>query len=172
MKIKKEFIIIGIVLLGFIIYQFVRPNDVIAIEEEKLAVEEKGLNYVYVDIKGEVELPGVYKLEDTLRIYEAIKLAGGITTNASVNGINLSSLVEDGSIIVIPNLEDKSHNFININLATVEMLITLPKLGESRAKGIIQYREENGYFKNKEEIMNVTGIGESIYNEIKDFITS
>ena len=60
---------------------------------------------------------------------------------------------------------------VNINTATAEELALLPSLGEKRAKAIIEYREEHGKFERSEEIKNVNGIGEKIFEEIKDKIT-
>jgi len=59
---------------------------------------------------------------------------------------------------------------ININAASLSELTTLPEIGEKRAQAIIDYREKIGYFKAIEEIKNVKGIGESIYQKIKDKI--
>ncbi len=60
---------------------------------------------------------------------------------------------------------------ININNATTEQLMTLEGVGESKAKSIIEYREKNGQFNKIEDIMNVDGIGEALYNKIKNHIT-
>ena len=60
---------------------------------------------------------------------------------------------------------------INLNKATQTELETLPGIGPSTAEKIIEYRKENGNFKNIEDIMNVNGIGESKYNKIKDLIS-
>ena len=59
---------------------------------------------------------------------------------------------------------------VSINTGTIEELITLDGIGESKAKAIIEYREKNGEFKNLEDLMNVSGIGESAYSKIKDNI--
>ena len=61
---------------------------------------------------------------------------------------------------------------ININTASVDELLELSGVGESKAKNIIEYRETNGQFKNIEEIKNVSGIGDSLFNKIKDSITT
>jgi len=66
--------------------------------------------------------------------------------------------------------ETKNDNLISINSATKEELMTLTGIGESKAESIIKYREENDGFKNLEEIKNVSGIGESAYSKIKDYI--
>lgn len=59
---------------------------------------------------------------------------------------------------------------INLNTATAEELMTLPGIGESKAGDIIAYREENGGFSSPEEIMQIRGIKEGLYNRIKDDI--
>ena len=71
------------------------------------------------------------------------------------------------------NLKDDSSNnkLVNINLATEEELSTLNGIGSSKAKKIIEYRTENGKFNNITDIMNVSGIGETIFAKIKSFIT-
>lgn len=68
---------------------------------------------------------------------------------------------------------DNSENYglININTADQKTLESLPGIGEKRASDIISYRETNGGFKNISEIKNIKGIGDSIYNQIKDSIT-
>lgn len=60
---------------------------------------------------------------------------------------------------------------ININTATIDELLKISGIGESKAKNIIEYREKNGDFKNIEDIKNINGIGDSLFNKIKDSIT-
>ena len=60
---------------------------------------------------------------------------------------------------------------ININTATLEDLQALSGIGEVKAKSIIDYREENGDFLRIEEIMEVPGIGEKMFDGIKEYIT-
>lgn len=67
--------------------------------------------------------------------------------------------------------ESKDEYPININTATKEELMKLPEIGETRAKAIIEYRENHGGFFTKDEIKNVKGIGDAIYNGLKDLIT-
>ena len=62
-------------------------------------------------------------------------------------------------------------SLININTDNQEQLMTLPGIGESKAAAIITYREENGRFSSKEDIKNVSGIGEATYANLKDLIT-
>lgn len=163
----------------------------------KLAEETKANNYV--DVKGSVKKPGVYEFKENDRVIDAIKLAGGLTKNADTSNINLSKKLKSEMVIVINtkselknnnNLtcdavctrevievnncietENKTNNKININTADINKLTELDGIGESKAKTIIEYRTTNGLFKNIEDIKNISGIGESLYNKIKDKIT-
>lgn len=72
----------------------------------------------------------------------------------------------------ISNNGEEDSVLININTANKEELLTIPGIGEAKAKAIINYRERNGKFKNIEEIQNVDGIGSKLYEEIKIYITT
>jgi competence protein ComEA len=66
------------------------------------------IRYIFVDIKGEVKYPGVYRVEVGTRVYECIEEAGGLKENADATGINLSAIVSDGMIIEVPELVNES----------------------------------------------------------------
>lgn len=170
-------------------------------EKEEITYKEvsKENTNVFVDIKGSVNNPGVYEVSNTSRVNDVISLAGGLTENADTSDINLAKIVKDEMTIIIYSKEEvlekykkevctcdcpyitndaciteesnEENNLININTASLEELITLPGLGESKAKEIISYREKNGNFTSIENIKNVTGIGEAIFEKIKDYIT-
>lgn len=134
---------------------------------------------IYVYICGFVEQPGVYSVIDGSRIFEVINMAGGLTKEAVAGSINQAETVCDGDMIYIPyegeSVKFKSGNkedsgLVNINSASTEQLMTLPGIGESRAKAIVDYREQNGGYNTIEDIMNVSGIKESAFNKIKDYI--
>ena len=72
---------------------------------------------------------------------------------------------EDAAII------DNTPKIISINTATKEELMTLKGIGESKALAIITYREEHGPFTNIEDIKNIKGIGDKMFDAIKDYIT-
>ena len=147
---------------------------------------------IVIHITGEIKKEGIIEINEGGRISDAIEEAGGLTNEADLNKINLAYELEDGQKIYIPNKKDKDVNeyitdgayesvlqgdkiesntsYININKATAEELQTLNGIGESLAKSIIEYRETNGKFKNKEDLKNVAGIGDSKYDKIKDDI--
>ena len=77
----------------------------------------------------------------------------------------------DTKISTSTNEENTQTTIVNINTATISELTTLPGLGEKKAEAIIKYREEHGNFEKIEDITNVSGIGNSIYESIKDLIT-
>ena len=173
-------------------------EDITYIETTTKLVEKTKANN-YVDVKGSVKKPGVYEFKENDRVIDAIKLAGGLTKNADTSNINLSKKLKSEMVIVINtkselknnnNLtcdavctrevievnncietENKTNNKININTADINKLTELDGIGESKAKTIIEYRTTNGLFKNIEDIKNISGIGESLYNKIKDKIT-
>ncbi len=95
------------------------------------------------------------------------------------NKIDDSNITKDKEIIeakkeetiTTNNEEESKTNLISINKATKEELMSLPGIGESKALTIIKYREENGSFASIEDIKNVNGIGDSLFDKIKDYIT-
>lgn len=156
-------------------------------------VTQAGLIVVYVC--GAVNSPGVYELENDSRIADAVSMAGGLLQDADSDSINLAGRISDGMKIRIPfegeiladenndgeqstsgnigedNVSAESTNEkININNATKEQLMTLSGVGESKANAIIEYRNTKGTFKTIEEIMNIEGIKEGVFNKIKDSI--
>ena len=136
---------------------------------------------IYVHICGEVKHPGVYELPEGSRIFEAVEAAGGFTEEAAQASLNLAQMISDEAQIVIltqKEAEEKvrlereqAAGIVNINTASKEQLMTLTGIGESRAEDIIRYRKESGGFQSIEEIKNVPGIKESAYLKIKDSIT-
>ena len=119
-----------------------------------------------------------YKLEDGMKIYIPSKeeVENSKNNGTSVNG-GVSSSNEyysygentNGSSNV-NSKKDESNKKVNINTANKEELDTLPGIGEATADKIIEYRNKNGKFKTKEEIKEVSGIGDSKYERIKDLI--
>ncbi len=201
MKITKKtmiFIISTIFLLSALVYNLLyinnKKNEIIQeIEgEEEIKIVEEEVKMIYIDVGGEVNMPGLYCLPEGSRVNDAIIIAGGLTEKADLSEVNLAYILSDALKITIPQKESeikkkktiisKSINVssnsstesskVNINTATKEQLKTLSGIGDSTAEKIIKYREENGVFSNIEELKNVSGIGESKYNKIVNNITT
>lgn len=137
-----------------------------------------------VYISGEVKNTGVYYLKKDSRITDLINICGGITEEADVSKINPAQKLNDSDKIIIPkkeenlnteSIEDTNESDINvqekinINTAAKDELTSLNGIGEATANKIINYRNKNK-FKEIEDIMNVPGIGEAKFNNIKDYI--
>lgn len=131
---------------------------------------------IYVHVCGQVRQPGVVTLPDGSRAWEAVEAAGGLTEEAQEAAVNLAAALRDGEKLYIPGEgesmpEASDGSLINLNTADADRLQTLPGIGESRAADILSYRERQGGFRTIEEIMQVPGIKESIFEKIRDKIT-
>lgn len=145
----------------------------------------------YVYITGSVNYPGVYEVSEGSRIFNVIEAAGGTTREAALEYIDMAAYVSDGCSIHIYSLtealdanlsisdggsyipsssENSSNTLVNINTASLEELMTLSGIGQSKAQSIITYRQEHGGFKSIEEIMDISGIKEAAFGKIKDNI--
>lgn len=155
---------------------------------------------IYVDVKGEVYLPGVYEVTSDMRLIDAIELAGGFSDKANQNPVNLSLKLTDQMVIFIPEIgavdeesgeletsdapieeavitvpqedsEEATSGKININLADSIELQQLSGIGEKKAEQIMIYRQENGSFQEIEDLKNVSGIGEKTFEALQGNIT-
>ena len=181
--------------------------------------EKDNISEFYVEIKGAVNSPGVFKVTSDNIINDVINMAGGLKNNAYTKNINLSKNVSKEMVVYVytnyeysllntkeekttecncpkqdistctdkgasvitsdenkpeelPNSNSEVENSkVNINNATKEMLTSLSGIGDAKAQKIIDYRNENGLFKSIEDIKNVTGISEKLFEQIKEFIT-
>jgi competence protein ComEA len=123
-----------------------------------------------VEVKGEVRSPGVFSVSPGMRVFEAVALAGGLTDAADVRTISMSTLLEDAMVIHIRPYETIASTLININTASVSELMMLPGFGVSRSQDVIDHRNQNGPFRRIEDIVNVKGIGQATFEQIKELI--
>jgi len=150
-------------------------------------------NKVMIDVGGEVINPGVYELKNGDRINEALVVAGGLSAKADRDwvekNLNKAEKLVDGQKIYIPKVGEilgendvsdrdvaryvstnSDNKIVRINSATIEQLDTLSGIGPAIAQRIIDYREKNGGFKNVEELKLVSGIGDKLFEKIKNNI--
>lgn len=154
----------------------VEEVDLDALEQDSDTAPEPEM--ITVHLVGAVKNPGVYDLPAGARVYELLEAGGGAAKKADLESVNLARPLYDGEQVQIyaagegpAGGEGAAEEKININKATVEELQTLPSIGEVRAQGIIEYRDKNGPFTAIEELMDVSGIGAGIFNQIKDQVT-
>lgn len=144
---------------------------------------------VAVYICGAVRREGLYYLEPGQRVYDLVELAGGFRKHASRDCENLARTPQDGEQIRIytrkqwrqrQNTEGSSSGTaaqqeqtdrVNLNQASLEELMTLPGVGQSKAQAILDYRDTNGSFAKIEDIMQISGIKDGIFQKIKEKIT-
>lgn len=189
-------IIIGIL---YFIYNGIDKKSTDQIDNNMLSIEnntkenEESKELVIVHITGAVKTPGIVKLPEGARIEDAIDKAGGLTEDADISDVNLAYVLEDGIKIKIPTISEEKNEeiiinssgegivekeisnnsenkIININKANETDLQTLPGIGASLAGRIVEYRDSNGKFNEIEDIKNVSGIGDSKYENIKNLI--
>lgn len=155
-------------------------------EESRMTEEkEEMVSGCYVYVCGAVTAPGVYFLPEGSRVYEALMAAGGMLAEAENKAVNQAEMVTDGQMIWIPTKEEAAEDVfvgggaetaeisdgkVNLNTAGIEELMTLPGIGQSKAEKIVSYRAEHGNFASVEELMNVEGIKEGVFNRVKDSI--
>lgn len=151
---------------------------------------------ITVHVAGAVNNPGVYRLRYGSRVNDGVVAAGGATTTANLDVINLATVLNEGEQIYVPKRGEKPHTItgrpqvggatggatgatggatganggvlqmININLASVVELEQLPGVGPATAKAIVAYREKNGAFLRVEDLLKVRGIGPAKLSEI------
>lgn len=155
---------------------------------------------IAVYISGEVKSPQVVKMKTGDRLVDAVEKCGGMTKDADLNAVNLALLLKDEAHYIIPKIGDtnistqssanvstsgektvnqssnnntsnSSNTKVNINTADKTALMSLPSIGEKTAQKIIDYRENVGKFNAKEDLKNVSGIGDKKYSKLEELIT-
>lgn len=157
------------------------PQPDKAVETAAVPEETTGSGEIYVHVCGHVKKPGLYILGRGARAGEAVEAAGGLKPGADEASVNLAAPLEDGMQLYIASRRKEGdasgkgdgdgEGKININRADVGELTTLSGIGESRARAIIAWREENGAYSSIEDVKNVSGIGDGIFERIKNMIT-
>ncbi|MCH1625004.1 helix-hairpin-helix domain-containing protein [Ferdinandcohnia quinoae] len=192
LKSKKVFIsgcVISLLVIAIIYQVFlkVEKNDQEIVMTDQLIEEvveetvdtEEVEKSIFVDVKGAVHDGGVFEIMSGKRVKDAIKLAGGFTEDADERQVNLAQILEDEMVIYVPVIGEvtppeqivsgsNNDGKISINKATSEELQTLTGIGPSKAAAILSYREENGPFKQLEDLLQVSGIGQKSFEKIKD----
>lgn len=168
-----------------------QPKEPLVTDREQIDVPKNLCCYVC----GAVKKPGVYTFSQGARMNELIEQAGGFTKDAAVTYLNLAKTVTDSEKIYVPTKDEVTsfganesvvdhlqegtttesktgaEDKVNINTADIDKLTSLPGIGEAKAGSIISYREDHGAFQSIEELKNVEGIKDGVFNKIKDLIS-
>lgn len=154
-------------------------EEMVSEDPGKEQTEEEKTEEIYVYVCGAVNAPGVYRLSAESRVFEAIEAAGGMSAGAASDYLNQAEMLSDGQQIYVPGAEEAAQapsalpageedGKVNLNTAGKEELMTLSGIGEVKAEAVIRYREEHGGFDSVEELKQVEGIKDGVYNQIKD----
>lgn len=159
-----------------------RPPEPIAIEPPR-PTATPGPIQVYVS--GAVTNPDVYQMASGSLVQDAITLAGGPTGEADLNLLNLAQRLQDGDQIYVPVSGEMpppplvssgpdtvdTTSVVNINTAEQAELETLPGIGPALAGRIIEYRQLNGPFPSVDALEDVSGIGPTTLEDIRDSVS-
>jgi competence protein ComEA len=152
------FLLIFIIILGAIVIRIRfdkgQPISLTPVKTETI----KG----NISVEGAVNSPGLYPLRQNDTLETIIQASGGTDDAADVSRIRL---------YVPSTRESEQAQLIDLNRADAWLLSALPGIGNTRAQAIVDYRLQNGNFSDIHEITRVEGIGESIFEKIKPYIT-
>lgn len=198
-KIRNVFILLFLLTLSCLLNGCSEKQEILLYEEETAAADQPMADStaaqetetevsaeIRVYVCGAVVSPGVITLTRQERIGDAIAKAGGLTAAAEPRAVNQAGFLEDGMQILVPTQEEvqsggvplaaadmtgqSEAGKVNLNQADTEELKSLPGIGDAKAADIIRYREQNGGFKDIEEIKNISGIKDAVFEKLKDKI--
>lgn len=150
-------------------------EDIIVVEKETDEILD-----IIVEIKGEVQKPGVYAMPVNSRLNDLLAVSGGVSDFANLRNVNLAMKIEDGESFYIPSIHDEEEEIvlgdqkqedgkIDLNKASREDLMSVTGIGPATADNILAYREEVGKFNSVDELVHVNRIGDKTLEKIRDF---
>jgi competence protein ComEA len=140
-----------------------------------------------VYVVGAVRRPGVYRLAEGTRVEDAVLRAGGTTPKADLIGVNLAAPLADGEQVLVPARlpaavaaaegsvgsgggRPTPPGPVQLSVATVEQLDTLPGIGPVTAQKIVDYRTAHGAFRSVDALDDVPGIGPSRVEQLRGLV--
>ncbi|MCD8195066.1 MAG: helix-hairpin-helix domain-containing protein [Coprobacillus sp.] len=165
------FVVAAVAICGFLVVDSVTVGSGVS-----SAVVDDLEGSLYITIEGQIKNAGTYSFSsEDVTMKDLIKAAGGVTDIADSRAYYESAELVGGGCYYIPSMYDESDycnisaiSKVNLNTGDSTELSQLSGVGSSTAEKIIDYREENGDFMTIESIVNVSGIGDSLYNKIRD----
>lgn len=141
---------------------------------------------LFVHVSGAVNKPGLIRLTPGARVVDAVEAAGGFAEGADPAGLNLARRLHDGEqlrapLVGEPVLADGAADpaggavtegaLVDLNTASTTQLESLPRIGPAMAQRIVDWRTSNGRFGAVTDLLKVTGIGQKLFDGIKDKVT-
>lgn len=139
---------------------------------------------VTVHVAGNVVAPGVYRFASGSRVVDAVRSAGGASSSADLNAINLADPLNDGEQVYVPAIGERPPAAdvatettgalrlpIDVNQASIEELEVLPGIGPATAAAIVAHRDRHGPFVTIDGLLEVTGIGPAKLAALAGLIT-
>ena len=153
------------------------PISVAPTPADAMATDLNTFDQIVIDVKGDVNSPGLVTLRAGSRVADAIAAAGGLAIDADVSNINLAERLSDGQMIYVGQSQSSGIGIgigvdrrVNLNLATAAELDTLPGVGPVMAGRIIAWRDLNQRFHTIEQLQEVPGIGSKVFKNLKPLI--
>lgn len=166
---------------GSVVWSSIKPpvEEVIVDAESESAqtIATEGSRELVIHVSGEVVSPGIISLAEGSRVIDAVERAGGNTSLAALDSINLARLVVDGEHLIIPAEGEvivssvAAGGLMSLSLASEQELQELPGVGPAIASRIVSWREVNGPFRHVEDILAVSGIGPATLEKFRDRVT-
>jgi competence protein ComEA len=136
---------------------------------------------IRVHVTGAVQRPGVVPLRSGDRLAEALAAAGGASTAADLDDLNLARRLRDGEQVVIPEKPRRTASVapittlppgarLDLNRATEAQLDALPAIGPTYAKRIVDSRAVDGPFKSMQDLVDRRIVPKATYDKIRDLL--
>ena len=180
-------LIIGIVVVALgisaagVVVKAAGQTEIVAAQETQGPVGERAIApassaqpLLIIHVTGAVRNPGVIEIPEGARVFEAIEKAGGFTTEARSDAVNLARFLVDGEHLSIPTISeelpaaDVSGGRVSLSLASPSELETLPGIGPTIAARIVAWRETHGPFRHVDDVLAVSGIGPATLEGFRD----
>ena len=145
-------------------------------------------NLLIVHIAGSVAKPGIVRMAPGSRLFEALEAAGGALPDAALATVNLAAELQDGMQVLVPRAAEAAANPqaavpsapggaalsrpgpVNLNRASIEELLALPRIGPVTAQRILEWRAANGRFRSVDDLAAVDGIGMKTLESLRSLL--
>ena len=177
-------LILALCIGSFLAYSRSRPRRVEVSGAGEATASAPGARTITVHVAGAVLSPGLCRLWEGSRVADALEKAGGASADAQLDDLNLAGKLADGQKVMVPRkaqpeaqpaagqvTAQPASTLVNLNTATPEQLDALPGVGPTMAAKIIEYRQKNGPFTTVDELDDVSGIGPSKLEALRDLVT-